>query len=124
MEKEYNLFDHKLKLIAYIVSLIGVFNGDVLGILWIPLLFQNFYTFKLIKNGPNVDIFPEIKNDSGLKFFLKCVIYIFYLVNIGYGFELITYSVFDSNSFADIVTKICFFYSFLVLAPQTIWPTE
>ena len=74
IRNEYRPLNNKFRLFGYIVSLIGLFKITIPQNQWllIPVLIQNFYTLRALKNGPHKDIFSEFKRDvSPLKDLLR-----------------------------------------------------
>ena len=96
---EYRPLNNKFRLVGYIVSLIGLFKITIPQNQWllIPVLIQNFYTLRALKNGPHKDIFSEFKRDvSPLKDLLRILVVglvgFLYFINVGAGFVEIIYS--------------------------------
>ena len=99
IRNEYRPLNNKFRLFGYIVSLIGLFKITIPQNQWllIPVLIQNFYTLRALKNGPNKDIFSEFKRDvSPLKDLLRILVVglvgFLYFINVGAGFVEIIYS--------------------------------
>ena len=97
---EYRPLNNKFRLVGYIVSLIGLFKITIPQNQWllIPVLIQNFYTLRALKNGPHKDIFSEFKRDvSPLKDLLRILVVglvgFLYGMNVWAGFFEITYSI-------------------------------
>ena len=65
IRNEYRPLNNKFRLFGYIVSLVGLFKITIPQNQWllIPILIQNFYTLRALKNGPHKDIFSEFKRD-------------------------------------------------------------
>ena len=100
IRNEHRPLNNKFRLFGYIVSLIGLFKITIPQNQWllIPVLIQNFYTLRALKNGPHKDIFSEFKRDvSPLKDLLRILIVglvgFLYLMNVGAGFAVIVYSI-------------------------------
>ena len=77
IKNEYRPLNNKFRLFGYIVSLIGLFKITIPQNQWllIPVLIQNFYTLRALKNGPHKDIFSEFKRDvSPLKDLLRILV--------------------------------------------------
>ena len=90
IRNEYRPLNNKFRLVGYIVSLIGLFKITIPQNQWllIPVLIQNFYTLRALKNGPHKDIFREFKrNVSPLKDLLR--IFIVGLVGFLYGMNIV-----------------------------------
>ena len=99
IRNEYRPLNNKFRLFGYIVSLIGLFKITIPQNQWllIPVLIQNFYTLRALKNGPHKDIFSEFKRDvSPLKDLLRILVVglvgFLYFINVGAGFVEIIYS--------------------------------
>ena len=99
IKNEYRPLNNKFRLFGYIVSLIGLFKITIPQNQWllIPVLIQNFYTLRALKNGPHIDIFSEFKRDvSPLKDLLRILVVglvgFLYFINVGAGFVEIIYS--------------------------------
>ena len=99
IRNEYRPLNNKFRLFGYIVSLIGIFKITIPQNQWllIPVLIQNFYTLRALKNGPHKDIFSEFKRDvSPLKDLLRILVVglvgFLYFINVGAGFVEIIYS--------------------------------
>ena len=97
---EYRPLNNKFRLVGYIVSLIGLFKITIPQNQWllIPVLIQNFYTLRALKNGPHEDIFREFKrNVSPLKdlsrIFIVGLVGFLYGMNVSAGFLEIIYSI-------------------------------
>ena len=100
IRNEYRPLNNKFRLFGYIVSLIGLFKITIPQNQWllIPVLIQNFYTLRALKNGPHKDIFSEFKRDISplkdlLRIFIVGLVGFLYLMNVGAGFAVIVYSI-------------------------------
>ena len=90
IKNEYRPLNNKFRLFGYIVSLIGLFKITIPQNQWllIPVLIQNFYTLRALKNGPHKDIFSEFKRDVSplkdlLRIFVVGLVGFLYLMNVG-----------------------------------------
>jgi len=97
---EYRPLNNKFRLVGYIVSLIGLFKITIPQNQWllIPVLIQNFYTLRALKNGPHEDIFREFKRNVSplkdlLRIFIVGLVGFLYGMNVWAGFLEITYSI-------------------------------
>ena len=97
---EYRPLNNKFRLVGYIVSLIGLFKITIPQNQWllIPVLIQNFYTLRALKNGPHKDIFREFKRNVSplkdlLRIFIVGLVGFLYGMNVWAGFLEITYSI-------------------------------
>ena len=97
---EYRPLNNKFRLVGYIVSLIGLFKITIPQNQWllIPVLIQNFYTLRALKNGPHEDIFREFKRNVTplkdlLRIFIVGLVGFLYGMNVWAGFLEITYSI-------------------------------
>ena len=97
---EYRPLNNKFRLVGYIVSLIGLFKITIPQNQWllIPVLIQNFYTLRALKNGPHEDIFREFKRNVSplkdlLRIFIVGLVGFLYGMNVWAGFFEITYSI-------------------------------
>ena len=97
---EYRPLNNKFRLFGYIVSLIGLFKITIPQNQWllIPVLIQNFYTLRALKNGPHKDIFREFKRNVSplkdlLRIFIVGLVGFLYGMNVWAGFLEITYSI-------------------------------
>jgi len=97
---EYRPLNNKFRLFGYIVSLIGIFKITIPQNQWllIPVLIQNFYTLRALKNGPHKDIFREFKRNVSplkdlLRIFIVGLVGFLYGLNVSAGFIEIIYSI-------------------------------
>ena len=97
---EYRPLNNKFRLVGYIVSLIGLLKITIPQNQWllIPVLIQNFYTLRALKNGPHEDIFREFKRNVSplkdlLRIFIVGLVGFLYGMNVWAGFLEITYSI-------------------------------
>ena len=95
---EYRPLNNKFRLFGYIVSLIGIFKITIPQNQWllIPVLIQNFYTLRALKNGPHEDIFREFKRNVSplkdlLRIFIVGLVGFLYGLNVSAGFIEIIY---------------------------------
>ena len=100
IRNKYRPLDNKFRLLGYIVSLIGLFKITIPQNQWllIPVLIQNFYTLRALKNGPHEDIFREFKRNVSplkdlLRIFIVGLVGFLYGMNVWAGFLEITYSI-------------------------------
>ncbi len=100
IRNEYRPLNNKFRLFGYIVSLIGLFKITIPQNQWllIPVLIQNFYTLRALKNGPHEDIFREFKRNVSplkdlLRIFIVGLVGFLYGMNVWAGFLEITYSI-------------------------------
>ena len=100
IRNEYRPLNNKFRLFGYIVSLIGLFKITIPQNQWllIPVLIQNFYTLRALKNGPHKDIFREFKRNVSplkdlLRIFIVGLVGFLYGMNVWAGFLEITYSI-------------------------------
>ena len=100
IRNKYRPLDNKFRLFGYIVSLIGLFKITIPQNQWllIPVLIQNFYTLRALKNGPHEDIFREFKRNVSplkdlLRIFLVGLVGFLYGMNVSAGFLEIIYSI-------------------------------
>ncbi len=100
IRNEYRPLNNKFRLFGYIVSLIGLFKITIPQNQWllIPVLIQNFYTLRALKNGPHKDIFSEFKRDISplkdlLRIFIVGLVGFLYGMNVLAGFLEIIYSI-------------------------------
>ena len=100
IRNEYHPLNNKFRLFGYIVSLIGLFKITIPQNQWllIPVLIQNFYTLRALKNGPHEDIFREFKRNVTplkdlLRIFIVGLVGFLYGMNVWAGFLEITYSI-------------------------------
>ena len=100
IKNEYRPLNNKFRLFGYIVSLIGLFKITIPQNQWllIPVLIQNFYTLRALKNGPHEDIFREFKRNVSplkdlLRIFIVGLVGFLYGMNVWAGFLEITYSI-------------------------------
>ena len=114
IRNEYRPLNNKFRLFGYIVSLIGLFKITIPQNQWllIPVLIQNFYTLRALKNGPHKDIFSEFKRDvSPLKDLLRILIVglvgFLYLMNVGAGFAVIVYSIAQERFTIGLLGILC-----------------
>ena len=114
IRNEYRPLNNKFRLFGYIISLIGLFKITIPQNQWllIPVLIQNFYTLRALKNGPHKDIFSEFKRDiSPLKDFLRIFIVglvcFLYLMNVGAGFAVIVYSIAQERFTIGLLGILC-----------------
>ena len=104
IKNEYRPLNNKFRLFGYIVSLIGLFKITIPQNQWllIPVLIQNFYTLRALKNGPHKDIFSEFKRDVSplkdlLRIFIVGLVGFLYLMNVGAGYLVIIDSITQEN---------------------------
>jgi hypothetical protein len=97
---EYRPLNNKFRLVGYIVSLIGLFKITIPQNQWllIPVLIQNFYTLRALKNGPHEDIFREFKRNVTplkdlLRIFIVGLVGFLYGMNVWAGFLEVIYSI-------------------------------
>ena len=100
IKNEYRPLNNKFRLFGYIVSLIGLFKITIPQNQWllIPVLIQNFYTLRALKNGPHEDIFREFKRNVTplkdlLRIFIVGLVGFLYGMNVWAGFLEIIYSI-------------------------------
>ena len=100
IRNEYLPLNNKFRLFGYIVSLIGLFKITIPQNQWllIPVLIQNFYTLRALKNGPHEDIFREFKRNVSplndlLRIFIVGLVGFLYGINVSAGFIEIIYSI-------------------------------
>ena len=128
IKNEYRPLNNKFRLFGYIVSLIGLFKITIPQNQWllIPVLIQNFYTLRALKNGPHKDIFSEFKRDVSplkdlLRIFIVGLVGFLYGTNIGAGFIVIIYSIAQEKFTAGLLGILCA-GSTLYLVPITFNP--
>ena len=128
IRNEYRPLNNKFRLFGYIVSLIGLFKITIPQNQWllIPVLIQNFYTLRALKNGPHKDIFSEFKRDVSplkdlLRIFIVGLVGFLYGTNIGAGFIVIIYSIAQEKFTAGLLGILCA-GSTLYLVPITFNP--
>ncbi|MBW3057313.1 hypothetical protein CU311_07825 [Prochlorococcus marinus str. MU1402] len=114
IRNEYRPLNNKFRLFGYIVSLVGLFKITIPQNQWllIPILIQNFYTLRALKNGPHKDIFREFKiNVSPLKDLLRIFIVglvgFLYGINVSAGFLVIIYSITLERFTAGLLGILC-----------------
>ena len=114
IRNEYRPLNNKFRLFGYIVSLIGLFKITIPQNQWllIPVLIQNFYTLRALKNGPHKDIFSEFKRDISplkdlLRIFIVGLVGFLYGTNIGAGFIVIIYSIAQEKFTAGLLGILC-----------------
>ena len=114
IRNEYRPLNNKFRLFGYIVSLVGLLKITIPQNQWllIPVLIQNFYTLRALKNGPHKDIFSEFKRDvSPLKDLLRILIVglvgFLYLMNVGAGFAVIVYSIAQERFTIGLLGILC-----------------
>ena len=128
IKNEYRPLNNKFRLFGYIVSLIGLFKITIPQNQWllIPVLIQNFYTLRALKNGPHKDIFSEFKRDVSplkdlLRIFIIGLVGFLYGTNIGAGFIVIIYSIAQEKFTVGLLGILCA-GSTLYLVPITFNP--
>ena len=128
IKNEYRPLNNKFRLFGYIVSLIGLFKITIPQNQWllIPVLIQNFYTLRALKNGPHKDIFSEFKRDVSplkdlLRIFIVGLVGFLYGTNIGAGFIIIIYSIAQEKFTVGLLGILCA-GSTLYLVPITFNP--
>ena len=128
IRNEYRPLNNKFRLFGFIVSLIGLFKITIPQNQWllIPVLIQNFYTLRALKNGPHKDIFSEFKRDVSplkdlLRIFIVGLVGFLYGTNIGAGFIVIIYSIAQEKFTAGLLGILCA-GSTLYLVPITFNP--
>ena len=128
IKNEYRPLNNKFRLFGYIVSLIGLFKITIPQNQWllIPVLIQNFYTLRALKNGPHKDIFSEFKRDVSplkdlLRIFIVGLVGFLYGTNIGAGFIVIIYSIAQEKFTVGLLGILCA-GSTLYLVPITFNP--
>ena len=128
IKNEYRPLNNKFRLFGFIVSLIGLFKITIPQNQWllIPVLIQNFYTLRALKNGPHKDIFSEFKRDVSplkdlLRIFIVGLVGFLYGTNIGAGFIVIIYSIAQEKFTAGLLGILCA-GSTLYLVPITFNP--
>ena len=114
IRNEYRPLNNKFRLFGYIVSLIGLFKITIPQNQWllIPVLIQNFYTLRALKNGPHKDIFSEFKRDISplkdlLRIFIVGLVGFLYLMNVGAGFAVIVYSIAQERFTIGLLGILC-----------------
>ena len=114
IRNEYRPLNNKFRLFGFIISLIGLFKITIPQNQWllIPVLIQNFYTLRALKNGPHKDIFREFKiNVSPLKDLLRIFIVglvgFLYGINVSAGFIVIIYSITLERFTAGLLGILC-----------------
>ncbi len=114
IKNEYRPLNNKFRLFGYIVSLIGLFKITIPQNQWllIPVLIQNFYTLRALKNGPHKDIFSEFKRDVSplkdlLRIFVVGLVGFLYLMNVGGGFIVIVYSIAQEKFTIGLLGILC-----------------
>ncbi len=114
IRNEYRPLNNKFRLFGYIVSLIGLFKITIPQNQWllIPVLIQNFYTLRALKNGPHKDIFSEFKGDTSplkdlLRIFIVGLVGFLYLMNVGAGFAVIVYSIAQERFTIGLLGILC-----------------
>ena len=113
-ENKYQPLNNKFRLFGFIVSLIGLFKITIPQNEWliIPLLIQNFYTLRALKNGPHEDIFFEFKRDISplkdlLRIFIVGLVGFLYLMNVGAGYLVIIDSITQENFLTALLRLLC-----------------
>ena len=114
IRNEYRPLDNKFRLFGYIVSLIGLFKIIIPQNQWllIPVLIQNFYTLRALKNGPHKDIFLEFKRNVSplkdlLRIFIVGLVGFLYGINVSAGFIVIIYSITLERFTAGLLGILC-----------------
>ena len=114
IRNEYRPLNNKFRIFGYIVSLIGLFKITIPQNQWllIPVLIQNFYTLRALKNGPHKDIFSEFKRDVSplkdlLRIFVVGLVGFLYLMNVGGGFLVIVYSIAQEKFTIGLLGILC-----------------
>ena len=114
IRNEYRPLNNKFRLFGYIISLIGLFKITIPQNQWllIPVLIQNFYTLRALKNGPHKDIFSEFKRDISplkdlLRIFIVGLVGFLYLMNVGAGFAVIVYSIAQERFTIGLLGILC-----------------
>ena len=114
IRNEYRPLNNKFRLFGYIVSLIGLFKITIPQNQWllIPVLIQNFYTLRALKNGPHKDIFREFKRDVSplkdlLRIFIVGLVGFLYGINVSAGFIVIIYSITLERFTAGLLGILC-----------------
>jgi hypothetical protein len=125
---EYRPLNNKFRLVGYIVSLIGLFKITIPQNQWllIPVLIQNFYTLRALKNGPHEDIFREFKRNVSplkdlLRIFIVGLVGFLYGLNVSAGFIEIIYSI-AQERFTVVLLLTLSMGSTLYLVPITFNP--
>ena len=114
IRNEYRPLNNKFRLVGYIVSLIGLFKITIPQNQWllIPVLIQNFYTLRALKNGPHKDIFREFKINVSppkdlLRIFIVGLVGFLYGINVSAGFLVIIYSITLERFTAGLLGILC-----------------
>ena len=114
IRNEYRPLNNKFRLFGFIVSLIGLFKITIPQNQWllIPVLIQNFYTLRALKNGPHKDIFREFKRDVSplkdlLRIFIVGLVGFLYGINVSAGFIVIIYSITLERFTAGLLGILC-----------------
>ena len=128
IRNEYRPLNNKFRLVGYIVSLIGLFKITIPQNQWllIPVLIQNFYTLRALKNGPHKDIFREFKRNVSplkdlLRIFIVGLVGFLYGLNVSAGFIEIIYSI-AQERFTVVLLLTLSMGSTLYLVPITFNP--